>query len=69
VQVSFAEAISPGELEATPEAAAELVGERLWPQVEGEYRRLRARPGLIAAAVAALGLGSALAVRRRRKRI
>jgi 1-acyl-sn-glycerol-3-phosphate acyltransferase len=68
VQVAFAPAIDPGELEATPEAATELVEEQLWPQVEGEYRRLRSRPGLIAAGVAALGLGGALAVRRRRRR-
>ena len=68
VQVAFAPPIEPGDLEATPEAAGELVEERLWPEVEGEYRRLRARPGLIAAGVAALGVGGALAVRRRRRR-
>jgi 1-acyl-sn-glycerol-3-phosphate acyltransferase len=68
VQVAFAPPIPPGELEATPQAAGELIEERLWPQVETEYQRLRARPGLIAAGLAALGVGGALAVRRRRKR-
>jgi len=68
VQVAFAAAIPPGELEATPQAAGELIEERVWPQVETEYRRLRARPGLIAAGLAALGVGGALAVRKRRKR-
>jgi 1-acyl-sn-glycerol-3-phosphate acyltransferase len=68
VQVAFAPPIPPGELEATPQAAGELIEERLWPQVETEYRRLRARPGLIAAGLAAVGVGGALAVRRRRRR-
>jgi 1-acyl-sn-glycerol-3-phosphate acyltransferase len=68
VQVAFAPPIGPSELEATPQAAGELTEQLLWPQVETEYRRLRARPGLIAAGVAALGVGGALAVRKRRKR-
>jgi 1-acyl-sn-glycerol-3-phosphate acyltransferase len=38
----------------------------LWPEVEEEFQRLRARPGLIAAALAALGIGGLL-IRRRRK--
>jgi 1-acyl-sn-glycerol-3-phosphate acyltransferase len=67
VQVAFAPAIAPSELESSPENAGELTEQVLWPQVEEEYRRLRARPGLIAAGVAALGVGGALAVRRRRR--
>jgi len=66
VQVAFTEAIAPAELESTPEAAAELIEGQVWPEVEREWRRLRAaRPGLIAAALAALGLGGGLAYRRR----
>jgi 1-acyl-sn-glycerol-3-phosphate acyltransferase len=65
VQVAFTPAIAPAELEATPEAAAELIEGQVWPEVEREWRRLRARPGLIAAALAALGLGGGLAYRRR----
>jgi 1-acyl-sn-glycerol-3-phosphate acyltransferase len=70
VQVAFAEPIPAQELPATPEAAGELVEERVWPQVEGEFRRLRARPGLIALALAALGagVGGAEAYRRRTRR-
>src|SRR3954449_12964968 len=49
VQLSFAPAITPDELEATPEAAADLIEEQVWPEVEREFRRLRANPGLIAA--------------------
>jgi 1-acyl-sn-glycerol-3-phosphate acyltransferase len=68
VQVSFGEPIDVRELEATPEAAAELVEGTLWPEVEGQFGRLRARPTLIAAGLAALGIGGGLALRRRRRR-
>jgi 1-acyl-sn-glycerol-3-phosphate acyltransferase len=67
VQVAFAEPISVAELTASPEGAARLVEEMLWPEVEQEFQRLRARPGLIAAGLAALGIGGGLLLRRRRK--
>jgi 1-acyl-sn-glycerol-3-phosphate acyltransferase len=67
VQVAFSEPIPVSELAATPEAAGELVEELLWPEVHTEFRRLRARPGLIAGALAVLGLGGGLALRRRRR--
>jgi 1-acyl-sn-glycerol-3-phosphate acyltransferase len=67
VQVAFAEPISVAELTASPEGAGRLVEEMLWPEVEGEFRRLRARPGLIAAGLAALGIGGGLLLRRRRR--
>jgi len=63
--VAFAEPIAASELAATPEAAGELVEGMLWPEVEGELRRLRARPGLVAAGLAALGVGGGLLVQRR----
>jgi 1-acyl-sn-glycerol-3-phosphate acyltransferase len=66
VQVAFGEPIPAASLPATPEAAGELVEGRLWPEVEGEYRRLRSRPGVIAAGLAALGLGAGAVVQRRR---
>ncbi len=66
VQVAFSKPIAASELASTPEAAGQLVEEMLWPEVEGEYRRLRARPGLIAAGLAALGVGGGLLVQRRR---
>jgi 1-acyl-sn-glycerol-3-phosphate acyltransferase len=68
VQVAFAEPIPVEELPATPEVAGQLIEERVWPQVEGEYKRLRARPGLLAAGLAALGLGVGGAAYRRRAR-
>ena len=66
VQVAFAEPIAVAELAATPEGATQLVEEMLWPEVEGEFHRLRARPGLVAAGLAALGVGGFLLRRRRR---
>ena len=66
VQVAFSEPIQVSEIAATVAGAAELVDEMLWPEVEGEYRRLRARPTLVAAGLAALGVGGFLIRRRRR---
>lgn len=66
VQVAFSAPILVSEIAATPEGAAELVDELLWPEVEGEFRRLRARPTLTAAALAALGVGGLLFRKRRR---
>ena len=41
---------------------------RTWPEVTEEYHRLRARPGLIVAGLAAVGLAGAAAELRRRRR-
>ncbi len=68
VQVAFSEPIPVSDLAATPESATTLIAGTLWPEVEGEYKRLRARPTVIAAAVAALGIGGGLLVRRKRRR-
>jgi 1-acyl-sn-glycerol-3-phosphate acyltransferase len=67
VQVAFAEPIPVAELTATPDEASRLVEEMVWPEVEGEFRRLRARPGLIAAGLAALGIGGGVLARRGRR--
>jgi 1-acyl-sn-glycerol-3-phosphate acyltransferase len=68
VQVAFSEPIPVSDLTSTPEAAGELVEGMLWPEVESEFRRLRSRPGVIAATLAALGIGGGLLVRQRRRR-
>lgn len=60
VQISFGEPIDVAGREATPETAAELLDSTLWPTISEDYRRLRARPGLIAAGIAAVGIGVAL---------
>jgi 1-acyl-sn-glycerol-3-phosphate acyltransferase len=68
VQVAFGEPIPVHALEATPEAAGKLIEDELWPEVTAEYKRLLARPGVIAAGLAAAGITAALAERRRRRR-
>ena len=68
VQVAFSEPIPVSDLAATPDAAATLISDTLWPEIEGEYRRLRARPTLIAAGLAALGIGGGLLARNRRRK-
>src|SRR3954447_10082587 len=70
VQLSFAPAISPAQLEATPEAAAELIETQVWPQVEREFRRLRDNPGLIAAIVATVSAaaGGGVAYQRQQRK-
>jgi len=68
VRIAFAEPIEVGEGEPTREAARELVADELWPEVEREFSRLRAHPGLIGARLEALGLGTGVAVRRHRRR-
>lgn len=65
VQVTFAEPIPVAEIAATPDEAGRLVEEVLWPEVEGQFGRLLARPGLVAAAIAALGVGGGIALKRR----
>jgi 1-acyl-sn-glycerol-3-phosphate acyltransferase len=68
VQVAFSPPVPVAELPAGPEKALELTEELLWPEVEEGYRRLRARPTIIAASLAALGIGGGLLVRRKRRR-
>ena len=68
VQVAFSPPVPVSELAPSPEAATELIEEMVWPEVEGSYRRLRARPTLIAAGLAALGIGGGLLARRKRRR-
>jgi hypothetical protein len=66
VQVAFAEPILvAAQIAPTVEAATDLTEDRVWPAVQAEFNRLRSRPGVIAAALAALGIGGAVALRRR----
>jgi 1-acyl-sn-glycerol-3-phosphate acyltransferase len=68
VQLAFSEPIPVSRLAAAPEAAGELVENMLWPEVESEFRRLRSRPGLVAAGLTAVGVGGGLLARRRHAR-
>jgi len=65
VQLSFLPAIDPLELTGQPDALTELIDRQVWPAVQREYGNQLARPGLILAALTALGLGAGLAARRR----
>jgi 1-acyl-sn-glycerol-3-phosphate acyltransferase len=68
VAVSFGEPIEVEARGPSPEAARELVSESLWPEVQREFGTLRAHRGLIAAALAALGLGAGAGVAMRKRR-
>jgi 1-acyl-sn-glycerol-3-phosphate acyltransferase len=65
VRLSFGEPIDVEDVPATPDAAGELLSDELWPEIEGQFGRLRAHPGLVAAGLAAAGLGAVVATRRR----
>jgi 1-acyl-sn-glycerol-3-phosphate acyltransferase len=64
VQLAFLDPIDPKRLDARPDAVNELVDRELWPAVQQEYGRQLARPGLILAVLAAIGLGGGLLARR-----
>ncbi len=66
VQIAFGEPIPVSGLTPTPEDAGALIEGAVWPTITEDYHRLKARPGLIAAGVAAVGLG--VAVHKLRKR-
>jgi 1-acyl-sn-glycerol-3-phosphate acyltransferase len=65
VQVAFLPAIEPAAPAGGHDRASELIDDRVWPAVQEEYGRLSARPGVIAAALAAAGVGGGLLARRR----
>jgi 1-acyl-sn-glycerol-3-phosphate acyltransferase len=65
VQVAFLPAVEPAAPAAGHDRASELIDDRVWPAVQEEYGRLSARPGVIAAALAAAGVGGGLLARRR----
>lgn len=60
VQVAFGAPIPVEQLQATPEDAGHLIDDTVWPVITADYQRLRARPGIIAGGLAALGLGVAV---------
>lgn len=66
VQIAFARPMPVAEIASSEEEAGRLVQEVLWPEVESQFWRLRARRGLVAGALAAAGLGGGLLLRRRR---
>jgi 1-acyl-sn-glycerol-3-phosphate acyltransferase len=63
VQLTFLPAVT-AEARQGRDAVSEMIDERAWPAVQEEYDRLRAKPGVIAAGLAALGIGTGLLARR-----
>jgi 1-acyl-sn-glycerol-3-phosphate acyltransferase len=66
VRIAFGEPIPVTDLSPTPEHAGLLLDQTVWPTISEEYDRLRASPGVVAAGLAALGVGYAGYRRRRR---
>ena len=63
VQLAFLPAVAPERSEERDEVS-ELIDDRVWPAVREEYGRLRATPGVIAAGLAATGIGGGLLAKR-----
>jgi 1-acyl-sn-glycerol-3-phosphate acyltransferase len=66
VRIAFGEPVPVTDLSPTPEHAGLLTQQTLWPTISEEYTRLKAAPGVVAAGLAAAGLGYLVARRRRR---
>ena len=64
VRIAFHEPVAIADLADDHDALVELMDRRVWPAVQDEYVRLRAMPGVIAAALAAIGVGGLVARRR-----
>jgi 1-acyl-sn-glycerol-3-phosphate acyltransferase len=64
VQLAFLPPVAPEQPPDGHEPVSRLIDERVWPAVQDEYGRLRATPGLIAAGLAALGIGGGLLAKR-----
>jgi len=60
VQLAFLPAIASGPSPDGDDGASQLIDEVVWPAVQEGYGSLRARPGLITACVAAIGIGGGL---------
>jgi hypothetical protein len=65
VQIAFLPAVIP-QPSQQPDDVSRLIDELVWPAVREEYGRLRASPGVIAAGLAAVGVGGGMVARRRR---
>lgn len=68
VQIAFGPPIPVQGLEPSPEEAARITSEQLWPEVEQRFETLSKRRGVIVAALTAAGVGGAVAFSRRRRR-
>lgn len=66
VQLAFLPAIPSHPSPEGHDPASQLIDELVWPAVEQEYGSLRANPGVIAAVLAAIGVGGGLLAKHQR---
>jgi 1-acyl-sn-glycerol-3-phosphate acyltransferase len=64
VQLAVLPPVAPVEDPVGRDQVSELIDAQVWPAVQEEYRRLRANPGLLAAGLAAIGVGGGLLTKR-----
>lgn len=65
VQLTFLAPVMADHSAGSGDVASALIDDRVWPAVQDEYGRLRAKPGVIVTALAAIGVGGGLLARRR----
>jgi 1-acyl-sn-glycerol-3-phosphate acyltransferase len=68
VRIAFAPPIPVSAIEATPEAAGDLIENQVWPEVEREFKLLRGIAVAAAVTAAAAGGGVAIAAQQRKPR-
>jgi len=66
VQLAFLPAITSQPALGDQNSASQLIDAQVWPAVQEKYGSLRATPGLIAACLAAIGVGGGLFAKRHR---
>jgi 1-acyl-sn-glycerol-3-phosphate acyltransferase len=64
VQLTFLAPVLPDQAADGEDPVSGLIDDRVWPAVREEYGRLRASPGMIVTALAAIGVGGGLVARR-----
>ena len=64
VQIAFLPPVEPAPPSPGHDPASEVIDDRVWPAVQKEYGRLSAKPGVILAALTAVGVGGGLLARR-----
>ena len=67
VRVAILEPVEAPSVPSEAPDVTELIDQRVWPAVQEEYDRLRATPGVVVAALSALGIGAGLVALRQRR--
>jgi 1-acyl-sn-glycerol-3-phosphate acyltransferase len=64
VRIAILDPVDPATAGGSADALSDLIDGCVWPAVQEEYGRLRATPGVVVAALTALGVGAGIAARR-----